>query len=392
MIDVAVAKKLVRRLRPQLKTQVVSLSAALGQVLAQAIHAPIPLPPFDQSAMDGYAIKLGENPTYTLVGEVAAGSGSQPHLKAGEAVRIFTGAAVPEEADAVIQQEWVITTEAGLLFEKLPALGQNIRPKGEQLPKGGIALPAGQTLTPAALGLLASLGLTQVTTFVPPKVRVVVTGDELVEAGQALLHGQIYESNGLMLEAALRQTGFQDVQVLRIPDDYLQTVTTLQQQVQEADLLLVSGGISVGDYDHVGKALAAIGVEEWFYKVRQKPGKPLYMGTKDHCTVFALPGNPAAALSCYYEYVLTALRRAMGDQQFQLLHLQLPLTHAYERKGGRAQFLKAHCTGQAVTILDQQSSAMLQSFAQANALIYLPLEVTLLQEGDWVEVHLLPQL
>lgn len=390
MIDVAVAKALVERLKPQLRTKTVPLKLAQGQILAEAIHAPMALPPFDQSAMDGYALKFGDGMTYTLVGEVAAGSARQPALQPGQAVRIFTGAAVPEDADAVVQQEWVVAAEETLVLEQLPQMRQNIRPKGEQIQKGAVALSIGQVLNPAAIGFLASLGITQVTIFQQPSVRIVVTGDELIPAGQPLLRGQIYESNGIMLQAALKQTGFQEVNVVTVPDDYLTTVTTLQQQLQEADLVIVSGGISVGDYDHVGKALQALEVEEWFYKVRQKPGKPLFMGVKGSCVVFALPGNPAAALTCFYEYVLTALRRAMGDAHFQLLHLQLPLSHAYQRKGGRAQFLKALCTGQAVTILDQQSSAMLQSFAHANAIVYVPLEATNLAAGELVEVHILP--
>lgn len=390
MIDVSVAKRLVEQLKPRLRTQTILLAKAQGQVLAETVHAPLALPPFDQSAMDGYALKMGEGRTYTVAGEVAAGSAQTPVLKAGQAVRIFTGAAVPEEADAVIQQEWVVPAEGTILLEKIPYPQQNIRPKGEQLNQGAVALSVGQVLNPAAIGLLASLGVTQVTVFEQPRVRIVVTGDELVPPGMPLLRGQIYESNGQMLQAALAQTGFHNVAVCVVPDDYLITITTLQQQLQEADLVLISGGISVGDYDHVGKALQALRVEEWFYKVRQKPGKPLFMGVKDDCVVFALPGNPAAALTCFYEYVLTALRRAMGDAQFQLLQLQLPLSHAYERKGGRAQFLKARCNGQTVTILDQQSSAMLQSFAYANAIVYLPLEATTLLAGQLVEVHLLP--
>lgn len=390
MIGVEEAKAIVAGLQPTLRTQPMPLVEAVGYVLAQDIHAPLALPPFHQSAMDGYALCLGTENRYHLLGEVAAGSDWNPSLKPGEAVRIFTGAPVPSDAQAVIQQEKVDLDGDDILVLAEVKEGLNIRPKGEQIQQGALALRAGTAIYPATVGFLANLGITQVVVFSKPKVGVVVTGSELVAPGQALKPGQIYESNGQMLQAVLQQTGFEEVQVQVVEDDYLSTLAVLQAQLQEVDVLLISGGISVGDYDFVGKALPHLGVETLFYKVLQKPGKPLYLGIKGACTVFALPGNPAAALSCYYEYVLTLLKKAQGHRQYQLQKTYLPLSQAYQRKGTRAQFLKAYAHAQEVELLEQQSSAMLQSFALANALVYVPASADNLEAGALVEVHWLP--
>jgi molybdopterin molybdotransferase len=341
--------------------------------------------------MDGYALCLGAEERYQLVGEVAAGSTWNPRLQAGQAVRIFTGAPVPADAQAVIQQEKVVVEGNEIVVPPDIQQGLNIRPKGEQIQQGALALQTGTAITPATIGFLASMGITKVLVFCKPKVGIVVTGSELVAPGQALQLGQIYESNGQMLQAALEQTGFGGATMQVIEDDYLTTLALLQGQLQAVDVLIISGGISVGDYDFVGQVLPHLGVETLFYKVHQKPGKPLYLGTKDNCIVFALPGNPAAALSCYYEYVLTALKKCQGYAHYSLPKSHLPLSEAYHRKGNRAQFLKAYATSQAVEILEQQSSAMLQSFAWANALVYVPETVYDLAKGASVEVHWLPQ-
>lgn len=391
MIGVEEAKMLVEGLKPVLRSQCLDLAEAIGYVLAQDVYAPLALPPFDQAAMDGYALCLGAEERYHLLGEIAAGSGWNPRLKAGQAVRIFTGAPIPSDAQAVIQQEKVELDGDDILVPSSITKGLNIRPKGEQIQQGALALRTGTPINAATVGFLASLGITQVVVFCSPKVGIVVTGSELVAPGKDLQLGQIYESNGQMLQAALQQTGFTEVQVQVVEDDYLATLTVLQEQLQEVDVLVISGGISVGDYDFVGQVLPHLGVETLFYKVCQKPGKPLYLGTKENCIVFALPGNPAAALTCYYEYVLTALKKCQGYARYTLQKSYLPLANAYQKKGTRAQFLKAYANSQTVTLLEQQSSAMLQSFAAANVLVYVPETANLLEVGDLVEVHWLPQ-
>lgn len=389
MIEVAKAKSIVRALTYTPKTVQLPLHASLGYVLSVPIYSPIHMPPFDQSAMDGYALKLGEELRYTIVGEVQAGSAKNPSMKKGEAVRIFTGAAVPSDADAVIMQEKTTVEGEQLVLEEQPLVAANIRPLGEQIKKGAIALEKGTELSPAAIGFLAGLGISEVQVYQKPAVAIVVTGDELVASGQDLERGQIYESNGIMLLNALQKTGF-DAAVAPVKDDYTATKLLLKDLLETRDFVIISGGISVGDYDFVGKALLELGVEQLFYKVRQKPGKPMFFGKTATSVVFALPGNPAAALSCYYQYVLIALKQAMGIENYHLKQLHLPLEEAYHKKGDRAHFLKAQLTSNGVKILHGQSSAMLFSFAYADALIYIPHDQMHTAAGALVEVHLLP--
>lgn len=390
MIEVEVAKSIVRQLSYVPKKIQLPLSASLAYVLSADVLSPIDMPPFDQSAMDGYALRLGQTLDYEIIGEVQAGSSSNPSMEIGEAVRIFTGAAVPTDANAVIMQEKTSVEGKVLRIEALPKLSANIRPLGEQIQKEEIALKKGTELSPAAIGFLAGIGVSEVEVFQKPSIAIVVTGDELVSAGAVLERGQIYESNGIMLANALQQTGFEAATVVRVKDDYDATKKLLKELLEKQDFVLISGGISVGDYDFVGKALLELGVEQLFYKVRQKPGKPMFLGKTATSVVFALPGNPAAALSCYYQYVLTALKKAAGLPNYTLKKIYLPLAKTYLKKGNRAHFLKAKLTENGVAILEGQSSAMLFSFAYADALIYIPQDQMQTEEGALVEVYLLP--
>ena len=361
------------------------ISGALNCVLVEDVFSPISMPPFRQSAMDGYAICSHDNMEYTVVGEVAAGSGSYPHLNPGEAVRIFTGAPVPDTADRVVIQEKVQRQDNSILLEEPFRLGANIRPVGEQLYKGDTVMAAGMRITPAGIGLLAGVGVSEVAVATKPRGAIVVTGDELKAAGESLEHGQIYESNGAMLAAVLSDKGYKDSEVLKAEDDLVVLTNTLQRALSGADVVLVSGGISVGDYDFVKTALNDLGVEQVFYKVKQKPGKPLLFGKKEQKLVFALPGNPASALSCFYVYVLLALRLWEGDKQASTRFQFAKIESNYHKKGDRAQFLKAK-TGidNTVAILDGQASAMLQSFAAADALVFLDEEVSRIEQESLV--------
>jgi molybdopterin molybdotransferase len=347
------------------------------------------MPPFPQSAMDGYAVRLNGKSTFNLVGEVKAGDGHEPNLKTGEAVRIFTGAPVPASADLVVRQEDCKLDSTVLEVNPLPKNGANIRPKAEQVAEGALALKLGQVLNPAAIGYLATLGITEVSVYKNPKVAILVTGNELVSAGAELKYGQVYESNAVMLQAALKTYGIQDSAVYRVKDDFESTRQQLDQMLKECDVILCSGGISVGDYDFVGKALNELGLREIFYKIKQKPGKPLFFGKKGEAFVFALPGNPAAALTCFNVYVIKALNLLTGKRPQGLVRVQKKITTDFSRKGDRAQFLKAAICGDEVAILEGQSSAMLHTYALSNALVYVPLEKELILKGEAVECILL---
>ncbi|WP_203258764.1 molybdopterin molybdotransferase MoeA [Hyunsoonleella ulvae] len=361
-----------------------------GYQLFEDILSPINMPPFRQSAMDGYALHLNKSLTYTLIDEIKAGDGHQPELKPGEAVRIFTGAPVPDTANAVMMQEKVAVNGDVITITNHIEPQLNIRPLGEQVKTGDIALKKGTKLTPAAIGYLLSLGITEVSVFKKPNIAIVTTGNELIEAGQELPYGKIYESNSKMLLSALYNLKFYDITLYKVEDNYDKTRDTLSKAIGTNDLVIITGGISVGDYDFVGKALTALGVQQQFYKVKQKPGKPLFYGKKQDTQIFALPGNPAAALSCFYVYVYIALQGMMNRKNLELPRITAKTINSFVKKGDRPQFLKGIYTDGEVEILDGQNSSMLQTFALANALVFAAEDVTNIKTGDEIQVILLP--
>ncbi len=358
-------------------------------ILFQDVSSPIDMPPFRQSAMDGYAINLHENETYSLIGEVKAGDGHQPVLNPGEAIRIFTGAPVPDSANAVIMQEKVIVKDDNIIVQGNPLKEDNIRPMGEQVKKGEVALKKGTKLTPAAIGYLSSLGLTEVSVYKKPSIAIITTGNELIEAGQPLTYGKIYESNSVMLKRALLDLGFDTISIHKVEDNYKETYNKLQDVIVQNDMVIITGGISVGDYDFVGKALKELDIEQVFYKVHQKPGKPLFFGKYENTILFALPGNPAAALTCFYMYVYASLQIMTGSNS-DLTTVTATSTSNFIKKGDRPQFLKAIYKKGKVNILEGQSSAMLQTFAVANALVKMAGDIEQIRVDDRIEVMLLP--
>lgn len=255
MISIKDAVNLVKlNTSPLLKKATKSVEKAGGYKLFADILSPINMPPFRQSAMDGYALHRHDDLSYKLIGEVKAGDGHEPELKKGEAVRIFTGAPVPDSANAVIMQEKVVVNGKSItILEQIP-LEHNIRPLGEQVKAGAIALKKNTKLTPAAIGYLLSLGITEVSVYKKPSIAIVTTGNELVEPGQDLPHGKIYESNSKMLLSALYNLKFYDVTLYTVEDNYPKTVEKLNAVINTNDLVIITGGISVGDYDFVGKA------------------------------------------------------------------------------------------------------------------------------------------
>lgn len=395
MISVAEAIQLIQqnaRLLPPISTP---LQNALGLVLAEDLFAQISLPPFPQSAMDGYAFRFADwqhANALTIAGEVAAGDAANISVAPQQAVRIFTGAELPEGLDTVVMQEK--TTVAGnavIINDESLIQGSNVRAKGSEIRRGGLALPKGTVLHTAAIGFLAGLGITEVKVHPKPNVYIVVTGKELQMPGVPLQRGQIYESNSMLLQTALAQLHINKVAVSVTGDDVLEIKKTIEGALQSADLVLVTGGVSVGDYDYVVQAAEACGVERLFHKVAQRPGKPLYAGLKGGKFLFGLPGNPASVLSCFYNYVVAAIEELTGRRPL-LQRTQLPLLAAFNKKISLRQFLKAACNKDGVMPLSAQESFRLSSFSVANCLIILPEAVRDYEQGETVEVLLLPYL
>ncbi|WP_353717581.1 gephyrin-like molybdotransferase Glp [Dyadobacter sp. 676] len=395
MVTVSEAKKRIVENTPSLPVVRLPLAVATGHVLAEEVIAPVALPPFRQSSMDGYAIVHSDvtepGKPLRLAGESKAGQAALPVVESGTAVRIFTGAPVPDRATAVVMQENVLVADGVVRINEYPVPeGKNVRKAGQQIARGAVALPAGTPVSPGAIGFLKGMDVNEVAVYAKPRVGLLVTGDELLKAGEPLVPGKIYESNSDMLKAALAQLGISQVTISYASDDLEATIGALGRLLDANDVVLASGGISVGDYDFVGKALEALGAETIFYKVRQKPGKPLLFGKKEGKIIFALPGNPASSLVCYYEYVFPTLRKIMGNKEPFLRSVKLPIRNAYQFGGERDEFLKAKVADGEVVSLDGQESFVIGSFAVADALIYLPVEQNQVAAGDLVEVHLLP--
>ena len=367
----------------------VSLLEARNHMLAETVFSPINMPSFRQATMDGFAVSLHDSLHYKIVGEVKAGDFYTDELKPGQAVKIFTGAAVPNSAQAVIQIEKVSVTNSELLLEENIKPEANIRQLGAQIKKDEVALEKGAFLNPAAIGYLAGLGFAKVKVWQKPRVGIVVTGNELVSTGEYLPHGKVYESNAIMLQTALFDANFDKVSHYKVNDDFQNTKNILEKAINENDVVLVSGGISVGDYDFVSKALESLNVETLFYKVNQKPGKPLFAGRLKDKIIFALPGNPAASLTCFYVYVLPTLQQFSGNTRFYGSQLKKNLAHDFTVDNARCQFLKASIIADEVTILSHQDSGMLNSFALANALVYLPNGNYQVLKGEKVVVYIL---
>ena len=393
MISVEEAKAIIEKEIIPLSPVKKNLQDAAGKLLAEDIYAALDIPAYPQSSMDGYAFSFNawkEDRKLTVNGEIAAGHDRDIPLKSGDAVRIFTGAAVPSGADTVVMQEKtkIINGILNVEDENL-ALGANVRPKGSEIRAGERALAKLSFLSPAAIGFLAGLGIKELNVYPKPSVTIIVTGNELQVPGNPLQYGQVYESNSFALTAALHQIGISAIDIIHADDKLDELTAILNDCLQNTDLVLLTGGISVGDYDFVLRASNNCGVEQLFHKIKQRPGKPLYLGKKDEKVVFGLPGNPSSVLSCFYQYVITAIGK-MCNQRAALEIKRVPLSNSFKKAAGLTHFLKGYYDGDSVTLLNAQESYRLSSFARANCLVQINEEVTAHPVGELVEIHLLP--
>lgn len=394
MISVEEAQGLVVSNAVKLSSVKKNISEVLHAVLSEDILSPIAYPPFDQSAMDGFAVMYSDfikSIPLEIVGESAAGIPFAEALQPGQAIRIFTGAKVPEGADTVVMQEKVSVEKGKLIIQdKTLESGSNIRTKGSQIKERRIVLEKGLVINPGTIGLLASLGITEVNVYSSPRVSLIVTGDELVKPGNKLENGQVYESNSYCIKAALESVNCRLVEIIHVGDNEKQTEEKLKFAIQNSDIVMATGGISVGKYDFVGNALIKLGVQNIFYKIAQKPGKPLFFGKFNSCLIFGLPGNPAAALSCFYEYVLTAIKIMQGHADIFLSKQMYPVASDSIKKEGLSLFLKGKLSNGKVNVLEGQESSNISAFSVADCLIYLPAQKGNILAGELVEVHFIP--
>ncbi len=393
MVTVIEARNAVINTVQQGKKEILSLSKSLGCILSEDIFSPIDSPPFDNSAMDGYAFRYEDfinQQEIKIIGESAAGKCFSKKIKQGEAIRIFTGAEVPVGADTVVMQEKIsIVNERLIIQDEKIFLGANIRYKGSQIKKKELALKKGAQLNPGSIGFLASIGIGKVKIFSKPKVAIIVTGNELQQPGTKLKTGNIYESNSVALKTALQSAGINFIKTFIVKDNKKSIRAAFKKAMKQCDLILFTGGISVGDYDFVGTIMEEEKVKTIFYKVKQKPGKPLYFGTINKNYIFGLPGNPASVLTCFYEYVIPALRKFQGFENPFLKSISVTLTKTINKKSGLTHFMKAATDYKTATPLEGQESFIMKSFSDSNCFIVVPEEVETINAGDSVEIHLL---
>lgn len=375
-----------------LSSESIAIDDALGRVLAEDIVAATAVPPFRNSSMDGFALRFADltGAPLTVVGTVRAGDLGDVRIDAGQAVRIMTGAIVPVDADTVVPIE-DCTVEGSLLsISEAVRNGQCIRPAGQDVPGGAKALHRGQVMTPAAIGMAAVVGRAAIAVHQKPRVGIVATGDELVDPGAGLRPGQIYNSNAYAIAAQCRDAGVDVACVLRAGDDR-DELRAAFDACAGCDVIITSGGVSVGEFDYVKEVFAERGTID-FWQVAVRPGKPLAYGRWGETVFFGLPGNPASSLITFELFVRPMLRRMLGYSDVLRPIVQARLTEPIRHDPGRRSFLRARVQpgdgGFTTHLSGGQDSGMLHALVDANGLIVLPEDVDEMHAGSMVDVIL----
>ena len=391
MISEATAREKILSAVAPLPATEVSLADALDRFAANDLFATIPLPPFDNSAMDGYAVvanSAGKNARLKIAGEQPAGVSKNLSLSAGKTIRIFTGAPMPIGADAVVMQEE--TQREGdfvLIQAEQISVGDFVRNAGADLAVGQQILKRGDRLRPATLGLLASQGIESVRVGAQPRVAIVTTGDELAAPGQQLRPGEIFDSNGLMLASLAAKTGMEVAMRRHCPDNFDTLCTVLRDAVHQ-DAVIISGGVSVGEHDLVREALREIGAEIDLWRVAVKPGKPFLFGKRDRCLIFGLPGNPVSTFVTFLVFVRPALLQMMGAIDLSLPRANARLAHEITGDETRPHYFRGQLADGAFTVIGRQESHAIFGLVRANALLRVRPEARL-SAGSEVEVLLI---
>jgi len=379
-------------IQPIQDTQVLPLKHCLSRILAEDIAARFDLPRERNSSMDGYALAfadLQKDCRFRVVGTAWAGKPFLGSLQSGECVRIFTGAVLPAKTDTVIIQEQVTQSSDVIQFHGNTQRGDNVRLPGEEIERGSVALTAGTELTPAEIGLLASLGIVSVNVYRQIRVAFFSTGDELRGLTEPLQSGQLYDSNRYTLHALLEQTGAIPIDLGVVPDDPEQLRETLLSAASASDLIISTGGASVGDADFTQPVTLSIG-RLHFWKLAIKPGKPLVFGDIQDTPFFGLPGNPVSVMVTFLILVRPALSKRMGKQSCQPLQIEVPITHSIRRTPGRLEYQRGVLSLSdhqlQVTPLTAQGSHILNSMVRANCLIVIPACCQFVSAGDLVFV------
>ncbi len=393
------AKRIFHMLTPLQAYEVVDIRTALNRTLFEAVASTIDVPAFTNSAMDGYAVRYSDVQAQTplkIIGKSFAGKPFDGQVNAGEAVRIMTGASMPKGADTVIMQEHVATEGDKLRISGNHKVGQNIRKKGEDLQIGATALEKGRKLNAADIGLLASMGISQVKVTRRLRVAFFSTGDELKNLGESLQTGQIYDSNRYTSYCMLRQLSCETLDMGIVPDQPAAIEQAFKTAAQNADVLITSGGVSVGEADFVKTTLEKLGRVN-FWKIAMKPGRPLAVGKLGQCYFFGLPGNPVSAMVTFYQLVQPALRYLMGQSITENAYLTVKCITPLKKRPGRIEFQRGILfrdeNGELVVkTTGNQGSHVLSSMSQANCFIVLAPDCDGVAANSYVKVQTLGNL
>ena len=396
MLDFVTARRvLIEAAHPIERPVACSLDDGLNRVLAEDARALADSPPSDVSTLDGYAIArtdlAPEGETCLRVTQrIVAGATGQA-LRPGEAARIFTGATMPAGADAIVAQESATRRDDQVMFHARPAPFEDVRRQGDDFHAGQTLLTRGTRLRPVHLGLLASAGISRLIVQEPLRVALLTSGDEVIAPGHPLRPGCIYNANAALLRSLLLHMGCHISHQAHLPDDFAATRQTLAQLAETCDVILTSGGVSVGEEDHIKAAVESLGrIDLW--TVRMKPGKPLAFGHVGATPFIGLPGNPVSGFATFVLFARPFLLKRMGAQVPDLRPLRLPAAFGTTRMSGRREFARGRITPeQRIELYTDQGSGILSSLAWAEVLVELP-EQTLIEPGDAVNVHLLSEL
>jgi molybdopterin molybdotransferase len=397
MIDYADAlRRVVARARP-LSAESVRLTSSLGRTLGQNVRARAPIPPFAKATMDGYAVRAGDTrpeapgqaAELKVIEDLPAGRISRKAVNPGQAVRIMTGAPLPKGTDAVVMVEDTEKAEDRVKILRPVAPGDNIGRAGEDLEKGDLILEKGDLVGPAEVGMLAALGLASVRVVRRPKLAVIATGDEIIEPGQKARPGCIWNSNGYSLLSLALQAGA-EASYLGIARDKTSQLKHKIQKARDADVLVLSGGVSVGDYDLVKEELRGLGVRPVFWQLRIKPGKPTFFGVRGRQLVFGLPGNPTSAMVMFHIFVRPAIDLMLGRKQPGLRSAKAVLEQEIALRPGRTQFLRGVLSAEGPVLrvdpFPDQRSGVLRSMVRSRVLIVVPADSSRIEKGREVEI------
>jgi molybdopterin molybdotransferase len=388
-------RQIVDAIEPLQGRESVGLHAAAGRVLAEAVVSAINVPPFTNSAMDGFAVRSTDCASGTtllkVIGQCLAGAPFGGTVSPGECVRIMTGAVVPAGADAVLMQEDAVYEKGYLSCSTPLKAGTNVRYAGEDTRRGATILQAGIRLGPAEIGLLASVGVARVAVYQSLRTAFFSTGDELTAIGTELAPGQIYDSNRYTLGTLLNQPGLIRHDLGVVPDKPEAVRDAFLRASECADLILTSGGVSVGDADYVTATLAELG-EVKFWRMAMKPGKPLAFGRIGNAWFFGLPGNPVSVMATFYQFVLPAIRKLSGQLPREPLVLQVRAAEPFTKSPGRTEFqrgiLQRDNDGQwVVSSTGRQGSHVMSSMTKANCFVILPADSQGTDAGELLAVQ-----